>query len=84
MFWLKNNLAQICIRGDNYQKKSKKSFFVDALQFIHHLKALVELTRFLSVLKSLRVFLSINNRKIETKSEFLTFFTKPSKSGKVF
>jgi hypothetical protein len=34
----------------------KKIFFMDSLQVIHHLKALVELTRFPSVLKSFRVF----------------------------
>jgi hypothetical protein len=46
------------------------------------LKALVEFRRFLLLLKSFRVFLVENIRKIVKKHEFLTFFTKSSKSGK--
>ena len=51
-----------------YEKNGLKYFFVETWQFIHHLKALVELRRFLLLLKSFRVFLvekySKNSEKI--------------------
>ena len=70
------------VRVPPYVKNGPKYFFVGTWQFIHHLKALVELRRFLLFLKSFRVFGSKNIRKIVKKYEFLTFFTKSLKHEK--
>jgi hypothetical protein len=70
------------VRVPPYVKNWPKYFFIETWQFKHHSKALVEFRRFLLLLKSFRVFWVEKYSKIVKKYEFLTFFTKSSKSGK--
>ena len=63
-------------------KNGLKYFFVETWQFIHHLKALVELRRFLLLLKSFRVFLVEKYSKNSEKIWIFDFFYKIVKTWK--